>query len=74
MTATRTLSDDAILMPLLSDEPDQKLNGEGLGLMAMSPAVRFGLNLLRVYLFAMMLMLAYHVLDLAGTFGHGAAR
>ncbi len=61
--------------PTLSlDEPDQKRNGEGLGLMAMSPAVRFGLNLLRVYLFAMMLMLTYHVLDLAGALGHHASR
>ena len=57
-----------------STQPDEKRNGEGLGLMAMSPAVRFGLNLLRVYLFAMMLMLAYHVLDLAGVFGHRGLR
>lgn len=55
------------------DEPDVKCNGEGLGLMTMSPAVRLGLNVLRVYLFAMMIMLAYHVLDLAGTFGHHAS-
>jgi len=50
----------------LNDVPEQKCSSEGLDHIAMTPAVRISLTLLRGYLTAMTLMLAYHVLDLAG--------
>jgi hypothetical protein len=50
----------------LNDAPEQKCSSEGLGHIAMTPAVRISLGVLRAYLIAMTLMLGYHVLDLAG--------
>ena len=50
----------------LHDLPEQKCSSEGLGHIAMTPAVRISLTVLRGYLVAMTLMLGYHVLDLAG--------
>jgi hypothetical protein len=50
----------------LDDAPEQKCSSEGLGHIAMTPAVRVSLTVLRVYLIVMTLMLGYHVLDLAG--------
>jgi hypothetical protein len=50
----------------LNDVPEQKCSGEGLGLIAMTLAVRISLRVLRGYLILMTLMLGYHVLDLAG--------
>jgi hypothetical protein len=50
----------------LNDAPEQKCSSEGLGHIAMTPAVRISLTVLRGYLIAMTLMLGYHVLDLAG--------
>ena len=52
------------------DAPEQKRSGEGLGVMRMSPKVRFCLLGLRVYLFLMVGMLGYHMLDQAHLFGH----
>jgi hypothetical protein len=50
----------------LDDEPEEKCSTEGLGPIAMTPAVRMSLTVLRGYLILMTLMLGYHVLDLAG--------
>jgi hypothetical protein len=50
----------------LDDVPEQKCTSEGLGHIAMTPAVRISLSVLRGYLILMTLMLGYHVLDLAG--------
>ena len=50
----------------LNDVPEQKCSTEGLGHIAMTPAVRISLTLLRGYLVAMSAMLLYHVLDVAG--------
>ena len=50
----------------LDDEPEEKCSTEGLGPIAMTPAVRISLTVLRGYLILMTLMLGYHVLDLAG--------
>jgi len=52
----------------LNDAPEQKCSTEGLGRIAMTPAVRISLKLLRGYLLMMSGMLLYHVLDLAGVF------
>lgn len=54
----------------LHDEPEAKCESEGLGPIAMTPAVRISLIVLRGYLLAMGAMLFYHVLDLAGIFRH----
>ena len=50
----------------LDDIEEQKMDPTRLGPMKMTPAVRFSLLSLRVYLILMILMLLYHVLDLAG--------
>jgi hypothetical protein len=50
----------------LDDAPEEKCSSEGLGHIAMTPAVRVSLTVLRGYLILMTLMLGYHVLDLAG--------
>jgi hypothetical protein len=50
----------------LNDVPEQKCSAEGLGHIAMTPAVRISLTVLRGYLIVMSAMLFYHVLDLAG--------
>ena len=50
----------------LSDAPEEKCSTEGLGRIAMTPAVRLSLKVLRGYLMVMSVLLVYHVLDLAG--------
>jgi hypothetical protein len=50
----------------LDDVPEEKCSSEALGHIAMTPAVRISLTVLRGYLILMTLMLGYHVLDLAG--------
>jgi hypothetical protein len=50
----------------LDDAPEEKCSSEGLGHIAMTPAARMSLTVLRGYLVLMTLMLGYHVLDLAG--------
>jgi hypothetical protein len=52
----------------LDDVPESKCESEGLGPIAMTPAVRISLKVLRGYLLLMSGMLVYHVLDLAGRF------
>ena len=50
----------------LDDAPESKCVSEGLGPIAMTPAVRISLKILRGYLLLMSAMLLYHVVDLAG--------
>jgi hypothetical protein len=47
----------------LDDAPEQKLYREGLGSMRMTPMVCFSLLLLRGYLVAMILLVAWRVLS-----------
>lgn len=54
-----------VLHPL-DDAAEQKCTSEGLEPIAMTPAVRISLMVLRGYLILMFLLLVYHVLDLAG--------
>jgi hypothetical protein len=54
----------------LDDAPEAKCSSEGLGPIAMTPAVRISLGVLRGYLILMSAMLLYHVLDLAGVVHH----
>ncbi|HEV2248074.1 MAG TPA: hypothetical protein VGW37_15595 [Terriglobia bacterium] len=53
----------------LDDLPETKVDASGLGGIPMTRSVRVSLISLRAYLIAMMLLLFYHVLDLAGLFG-----
>ena len=52
----------------LDDIPEQKIDTESLGPMAMTRSVRFSLLSLRAYLVVMMLLLVYHFLGMAGLF------
>ena len=56
----------------LDDVPEAKVDTENLGPMRMTLSVRLSLLSLRAYLVLMMLLVFYHVLDLAGLFGHRA--
>jgi hypothetical protein len=52
----------------LDDAPEQKVDTDSLGPMPMTASVRVSLLSLRAYLVAMMLLVLYHVLVLAGLF------
>jgi hypothetical protein len=54
----------------LDDVPEEKVDTENLGPMTMTISVRISLLSLRAYLILMMILVFYHVLDLAGLFGH----
>jgi hypothetical protein len=56
----------------LDDVREEKVDTGNLGPMAMTASVRISLLSLRAYLVLMMLLVLYHVLDLAGLFGHRA--
>ena len=53
----------------LDDLPEQKVDTSTLGPMPMMLSVKLSLMALRGYLILMMLMVLYHVMDLAGAFG-----
>jgi len=56
----------------LDDVPEQKVDTSALGPMPMTVSVKLSLMALRGYLVLMMLLVLYHVMDLAGAFGsHG---
>ncbi len=50
----------------LDDVPEQKVDTAHLGPMPMTASVRISLMALRAYLVLMMLLVLYHVVDLAG--------
>ena len=54
----------------LDDVPEAKCDPSGLGPMPMRGGTRIALMALRAYLIVMALLVLYHVLDLAGAFGH----
>jgi hypothetical protein len=53
----------------LDDVPEEKVDFSGLGAMPMTTSVKLSLMALRGYLVLMMLLVLYHVIDLAGAFG-----
>lgn len=53
----------------LDDAPEQKVDTAALGPMRITPSVKMSLFALRGYLVLMMLLVLYHVMDLAGAFG-----
>ena len=54
----------------LDDLPEEKVDTETLGPMPMTISVKLSLLALRSYLVIVVLLVLYHVLDLAGLFGH----
>ena len=64
------LTNHFVVIHPLDDVPEQKVDIENLGPMKMTPSVRISLLSLRAYLVLMMLLVFYHVFDLAGLFGH----
>jgi len=56
----------------LDDVREEKVDTRALGPMPMTEGVRISLLSLRAILVLMMLLVFYHVLDLAGLFGHHA--
>ena len=52
----------------LDDRPEQKVDTSELGPMPMTVSVRLSLLALRGYLILMMMLVLYHVMDLAGAF------
>lgn len=56
----------------LDDQPEQKIDTSVLGPMPMTTSVKLSLLVLRGYLILMMLLVLYHVMDLAGAFGSPA--
>ena len=66
---TEDLENYFVVVHPLDDEPEQKVDLAGLGPMPMTRTVRISLLSLRAYLILMMLLVFYHVLDLAGLFG-----
>ena len=73
MLATKNLHTDSyeVIHPLF-DVHEEKMTGADLGKIKLTPTVKFSLFLLRMYIIVMGLLLIYHVLDLAGVFGHHA--
>jgi hypothetical protein len=53
----------------LDDVPEEKVDTESLGPMAMTMSAQISLMSLRAYLILMFLLVVYHVVDLAGFFG-----
>ena len=62
---TSDLESDSVIHPLF-DVPEQKLDPLSVGPMRMTTAVKWSLTLLRVYLLAMVVLVAYRALNLGG--------
>jgi hypothetical protein len=75
MTATMNIDIDQIpenhylVVHPLDDRPEEKVDTSMLGPMPMTTSVKLSLLALRGYLILMVLLVGYHCLDLAGTFG-----
>jgi len=60
--------DHYLVVHPLDDRPEEKVDTEMLGPMPMTRTVRLSLLSLRAYLVLMILLVAYHVLQIAGLF------
>lgn len=67
---TQVPEDHFVVVHPLDDVPEQKVDTSALGPMPMTASVKLSLMALRGYLVFMMLLVLYHVMDLAGAFGH----
>jgi hypothetical protein len=72
-TPIKAVSEDqfAVVHPL-DDVLEEKVDTSLLGRMGMTTSVRISLMALRGYLVLMILLVFYHVIDLAGVFGQHA--
>ena len=61
--------DHFVVIHPLDDVPEPKVDTSALGPMPMTTSVKFSLMALRGYLILMMVLVLYHVVDLAGAFG-----
>lgn len=61
---------DLYVIHPLDDIHEAKCTSEGLGLMELTPSVRYSLMALRVYLIAMTLIILYRTLTLAHILTH----
>ncbi len=68
-TITEVPENHFVVVHPLDDVPEQKVNSLGFGAMRMTTSVKLSLMSLRGYLILMMLLVLYHVMDLAGVFG-----
>jgi hypothetical protein len=66
---TNEFQNHFVVIHPLDDVPETKVDTESLGPMPMTTSVRLSLYSLRAYLVLMMLLVLYHVLDLAKVFG-----
>jgi hypothetical protein len=65
ITTPTVPNEDLYVIHPLDDVHEQKCTSEGLGLMHLTPTVRFALTTLRVYLIAMTLVILYRIATLA---------
>ena len=63
------LANHFLVIHPLDDVQETKVDTEHLGPMVMTASVRISLLSLRAYLMLMMILVFYHVLNLAGLFG-----
>lgn len=70
MTNAAATKTQFVVIHPLDDVREEKADVSNLGPMKMTASVRISLLSLRAYLALMMLLVLYHVLDLAGLFGH----
>lgn len=66
---TEIPEDHFVVVHPLDDAPEQKIDTASLGTMPMTAGVKVSLMALRGYLILMVLLVLYHVIDLAGAFG-----
>ena len=69
VTVTGIQENHFVVVHPLDDVPEEKVDTSTLGPMPMTAAVKLSLRALRGYLILMMLLVFYHVMDLAGVFG-----
>ena len=67
---TEEMTGRFVVVHPLDDLPEEKVDTESLGPMAMTASVRVSLISLRGYLILMMMLVFYRVLVLAGWLGH----
>ena len=65
---TEVPEDYFVVVHPLDDMPEQKVDTTALGPMPMTVSVKLSLMALRTYLVLMMVLVLYHVMDLAGAF------
>jgi hypothetical protein len=69
ITVTEVPENHFVVVHPLDDIAEEKVDASGLGTMPMTTSVKVSLMALRGYLILMMLLVLYHVIDLAGALG-----